>query len=135
MAGWAAVSGSETDERALGAKGGLADVLGKQGELPGARALYEAVLEAKEVQLGLNHPDTLNTKGNLGALFQTMAKAAEQNGERAEAAGLYNTAAGLWGPIVGETHELVVECSTTKPWPPGEFMAPRAKSFWPPDDE
>ena len=29
----------------------------------------------------------------------------------------------------------VVECSTTNPWPPSEYMAPRAKSFWPPDDE
>ena len=29
----------------------------------------------------------------------------------------------------------VVECSTTKPWPPSEYIAPRAKSFWPPDDE
>ena len=29
----------------------------------------------------------------------------------------------------------MVECSTTKPCPPSEYIAPRAKSFWPPDDE
>ena len=29
----------------------------------------------------------------------------------------------------------VVECTTTNPWPPSEYIAPRAKSFWPPDDE
>ena len=31
--------------------------------------------------------------------------------------------------------EPVVEWSTTKPWPPFEYIAPRAKSFCPPDDE
>ena len=91
----------------LHTKGDLAVVMKKQGDLPEARALYEAVLEAQTARLGPNHPDTLLTKGNL---TEAMAIATEQNGELAEAAGLYSAAADLWGPIAGETHELVVEC-------------------------
>ena len=30
---------------------------------------------------------------------------------------------------------LVVECRTRNALPPGEYMAPRAKSAWPPEDD
>ena len=94
----------------LGTKNNLAGVMMNQGKVSEARALYEAVLEAKEVQLGPNHPSTLDTKTNLGVLFQTMAQAAEQNGERAEAADLYRMAADMWEPQYGKDDEDVVEC-------------------------
>ena len=66
-----------------------------QGDLPGARAVFEAVIEAQAQQLGPRHAETLNTKFDLGVLLRTMGTAAEQNGERAEAAGLYSAAAGI----------------------------------------
>ena len=49
-----------------------------QGDLPGARAVYEAVAEAQTQQLGPRHVDTLDTKGNLlGKLLKMMAEDAE----------------------------------------------------------
>jgi len=87
-----------------------ATVMQEQGKLPEARALYEAVLEAQEVQLGPDHPSTLTTKSNLGILFQTMAQAAEQNGEHAEAADLYRMAADMQEPMFGKDDKYVVHC-------------------------
>ena len=70
----------------------------------------KSVAEARTQQLGPNHPDTVNTKGNLGFLLQTMAKAAKQNGACAEAAGLYRAAAGAYEPKYGKDDVDVVQC-------------------------
>ena len=83
----------------------------QQGDLPGARAVYEAVAEAQTQQLGPRHANTLSTKGNLGGVLQKMAKAAERNGEqRAEAAGLYCAAADAYEAKYGPTRPGVVSC-------------------------
>ena len=49
-------------------------------------------------------------KGDLGGLLQQMAKEAEQNGERAEAAALYLRAADLQEPKFGKDNGAVVHC-------------------------
>ena len=82
----------------------------KQGDLPGARAVYEAVAEVQAQQLGPLHADTLRTKRNLGNVLLPMAKAAERNGERAEAAGLYRAYADAYEPEYGKDDVDVVQC-------------------------
>ena len=47
---------------------------------------------------------------NLGILLQTMALAAEQNGERAEAASLYRATADAYEPKFGKDDVDVVHC-------------------------
>ena len=95
---------------ALRAKMHLAIVLANLGESAEARAMYEEVLAGYTAQLGATHARTLHAKTNLGILLQTMAEGAEQNGERAEAAGLYRAAADAWEPRYGKDDVDVVHC-------------------------
>ena len=53
----------------LQARGNLALTLNKLGEVRRAEEEYQAVLEAKIVQLGSDHADTLGSMWNLGALL------------------------------------------------------------------
>ena len=94
----------------LTTQGNLAAVMQLQGDFAGAQALYEQVIEAQTAQLGSSHQSTLDVKGNLAILLHTMAKAAEENGERAEAAGLYGKAAGMYELKYGPEDETLAEC-------------------------
>ena len=67
------------------------------------------MISAEEQQLGPEHPGVKVSKGNLGILLQQMAKEAEQNGERAEAAALYGEAADMQEVQYGN-HPVVVNC-------------------------
>ena len=96
--------------RMLTTQGNLAAVMQLQGDFAGAQALYEQVIEAQTAQLGSSHQSTLDVKGNLAILLHTMAKAAEENGERAEAAGLYGKAAGMYELKYGPEDETLAEC-------------------------
>ena len=51
------------------ARGNLAVTLDNLGEVRRAEEEYQAVLEAKIVQIGSDHADTLSTIWNLGALL------------------------------------------------------------------
>jgi hypothetical protein len=57
----------------------LAGTLGKQGDLPGAKRLQEAVLETRKRVLGEEHPDALTSMGNLGL---TLWKQGDLHGAR-----------------------------------------------------
>ena len=97
VAGWAAVPGSERDARALVAKNSLANVMADQNELPGARALYEAVVEGYEAMLGGEAPDTLDAKGGL-------ANVMNDQGDLAGAWGLYEAVAEAKARRLGPRH-------------------------------
>jgi hypothetical protein len=53
----------------LSARGNLASTLHKLGEVRRAEEEYQAVLEARIVQLGSDHASTLTSMWNLGALL------------------------------------------------------------------
>lgn len=43
-----------------------------QGELAGARTLYEQVLDARRRALGAEHPDTLQSMNNLAIILRAL---------------------------------------------------------------
>ena len=55
--------------KTLAARGNLALTLKKLGEVRRAEEEHQAVLEARIVQLGSDHADTLSSMWNLGALL------------------------------------------------------------------
>jgi len=63
----------------LSSMGNLSSTLWKQGDLPGARRLEEAVLEARRRLLGNEHPDTLSSMSNLAS---TLWKQGDLSGAR-----------------------------------------------------
>ena len=75
----------------------LAATLWNQGDLPGARALQEKVLESRRRVLGEEHPDTLNSMGNLAIMLWQME-------ERRPALHLMQTAAEGRGRVLGWEH-------------------------------
>ena len=55
---------------------GLANVLGDQGKLDEAKAMYERALAGQERALGADHPETLDTVHNLAILLNAAGDAA-----------------------------------------------------------
>ena len=75
----------------------LANTLRDQGDLPGARRLQEAVLEAMKRLLGDEHPDTLSAMGNLAIILW-------HQGEAAAARHLQQVAAAGRSHVLGAAH-------------------------------
>ncbi len=81
----------------LTSKNNLAGVLWDQGDLDGARALYDEVVEAHKEVLGERHPDTLASKNNLAGLLQAQG---DLDGARA----LYDEVVETRKEVLGERH-------------------------------
>jgi len=69
------------DPLTLSTKQNLAVTLHAQGDLPGARKLYEAALDARTRLLGAEHPATLATMQNLALLAQDERSRANEGPE------------------------------------------------------
>jgi len=52
----------------------LAGLLCDQGDLEGARRLYERTLAIREARLGADHPDTVRSRENLAAVVAELDK-------------------------------------------------------------
>ena len=75
----------------------LALLLQDQGDLAGARALYERALAIREKALGPEHPDTAKSLNNLAVLLQAQ-------GDLAGARPLFERALAIYEKALGPEH-------------------------------
>ncbi len=75
----------------------LADLLGDQGDLAGARRLQERVVDVRTRVLGEEHPDTLNSMNNLAEILR-------DHGDHAAARRLQEQVLAVAKRVLGEEH-------------------------------
>jgi hypothetical protein len=87
----------------------LAQVLAAQGNLLGARPLYERTLAIRERALGPEHPDTATSLHDLGLLLK-------DQGDLARARPLLERALAIWEKVQGSEHPNTAAASTASPF-------------------
>ena len=77
-----------------------------------AEELYRATYDARKKKLGDDHPQTLSSAGNLGALLDEKAQKLDEEGatDPAALARIYTEVADLFLPRYGDEDEDVVRC-------------------------
>ena len=88
----------------------LAVLLQAQGDLAGARPLFERALAIREKVLGAEHPDTATSLGNLGRLLRDLGQPDKAEPLFLRAIAVGDKALGAEHPLTGGTRAIMHGC-------------------------